>query len=83
MSGNTETVDYQLRQMYKTLLGKNKNNYYRLEPSLREALSEMDLATTVNLENLKQAGLWFVNKNKDTLDEIALKIYNNYIAEEG
>ena len=79
MSGNTETVDYQLAQMYETLSGKNKNNYYRLEPSLREALSEMDLATSANLENLKQAGLWFVNKNNETLDEIAGKIYDNYV----
>lgn len=77
MSGNTETVDYQLKQMYKTLSRKHKNDYYRLEPSLREAMPDMDLATTINLENLRQAGLWYVNKNKETLDEIAVKILDN------
>lgn len=77
MSGNTETVDYQLKQMYKTLSKNNKNDYYRLEPSLREAMSEMDLATGTNLENLRQAGLWYVSKNKQTLDAIAVKILEN------
>ncbi len=77
MSGNTETVDYQLKQMYRTLSKNDKNDYYRLEPSLREAMSEMDLATGINLENLKQAGLWYVNKNKGMLDEIAMKILDN------
>ena len=77
MSGNTETVDYQLKQMYKTLTRKHKNDYYRLEPSLREAMPEMDLATNINLENLRQAGLWYVNKNKEMLDEIAVKILEN------
>ncbi len=74
MSGNSETVDYQLKQIYSTLSGSNKKDYYRLEPPLREALSEMDVASSINLENLRQAGLWFVNKNKETLDEIAEKL---------
>lgn len=78
MSGNSETVDYQLKQMYKTLARKHRNDYYRLEPSLREALSDMDIATDINLENLRQAGLWYVNKNKATLDEIAIKILENH-----
>ncbi len=77
MSGNAETVDYQLKQMYKTLEAEDKNDYYRLEPSLREACSEMDLVTMENLENLKQAGLWFVDKNKLVLDEIVDKILAN------
>lgn len=77
LSGNSETVHYQLKQMYKTLSRQNQNDYYRLEPSLREALSEMDIATTDNLENLRQAGLWYVNKNKELLDDIALKILDN------
>lgn len=78
MSGNSETVDYQLRQMYKTLSPSDTGDYYRLEPSLREALPEMDLASPINLENLRQAGLWFVNKNKQILDEIAVKLLMNH-----
>ncbi len=82
MSGNSETVDYQLRQVYKTLPAPEMGNYHRLEPSLREAMPEMDLADTINLENLKQAGLWFVNRNKAELDEIARKVLTNYKEEE-
>lgn len=77
MSGNSETVDYQLRQMYKTLDYDNCKNYYRLEPSLREALPDMDVATLENLENLKQAGLWFIDENKELLDEIVAKLLEN------
>jgi len=77
MSANSETVDYQLQQMYKTLSDGNEKDYYRLEPSLREALSEMDNVTAANLENLRQAGLWFVDKNNDMLDEIVEKLIAN------
>lgn len=74
MSGNSETVCYQLMQMYKTLEGKDRDDYYRIEPPLREAKSEMDDASPQNLENLHQAGLWYVSKNKDMLDEIVEKL---------
>lgn len=78
MSGNSETVDYQLRQMYKTLQpAPEVQNYYRIEPGLREALSEMDNVTPKNLENLKQAGLWYIDENKTQLDEIADKLLAN------
>lgn len=77
MSGNAETVDYQLCQMFKTLEPKDRDDYYRLEPSLREALSDMDIATTINLENLKQAGLWYVNEHQHKLDEIVDKLLEN------
>jgi patatin-like phospholipase/acyl hydrolase len=77
MSGNSETVDYQLKQMYRTLDPADQDDYYRLEPSLREALPDMDLATIENLENLRQAGLWFVDKNKALLDEIVDKLHEN------
>lgn len=74
MSGNAETVDYQLMQMYRTLEPADQKDYYRLEPALREALPDMDLASMENLENLRQAGLWFIDKNKSMLDEIVDKI---------
>lgn len=77
MSGNSETVDYQLCQMYKTLNAEDAANYYRLEPSLREALSEMDNVSNQNLGNLKQAGLWYINGHKKQLDEIADKLFAN------
>lgn len=77
MSGNAETVDYQLKQMFRTLDAEDQKDYYRLEPALREALPDMDIATLSNLENLKQAGLWYIDKNKAMLDEIVDKVLAN------
>ena len=77
MSGNSETVDYQIQQMYKTLQADESQNYYRLEPSLREAHSEMDDVAQDNLFNLQQAGLWYIDKNKQKIDEIVDKILAN------
>ncbi|MBS1745161.1 MAG: patatin-like phospholipase family protein [Bacteroidetes bacterium] len=71
MSGNSETVAYQLTQMYLTLEQKFQKNYIRLEPGLKEAASEMDLATPENINNLYQAGLTFVQENISTLEKIA------------
>lgn len=74
MSANSETVDYQLTKMYQTLDPADCKDYYRIEPGLHEACSEMDDASAENLENLKQAGLYFVDKHDALLDEIAGKI---------
>jgi patatin-like phospholipase/acyl hydrolase len=77
MSGNSETVAYQLTQMYLTLDAENQRNYYRLEPDLKEACSEMDIATDENVNNLYQAGLTYVHDNKDFLEKIAAHILEN------
>jgi uncharacterized protein len=77
MSGNSETVSYQLKQMYQELDGENQSNYYRLEPGLLEACSEMDDTTPDNIQNLRQAGLAFAANNNDLLHEIAGKIIDN------
>lgn len=74
MSANSETVDYQLTKMYQTLEPADSKDYYRIEPGLHEACSEMDDASPENLENLKQAGLYFVDKHASLLDEIAGKV---------
>jgi patatin-like phospholipase/acyl hydrolase len=74
MSGNSETVDYQLRQMFLTLDTVDQGDYYRLEPGLKEACSEMDIATPENIVNLHQAGLTYVTDHADMLNEIARKI---------
>ncbi len=74
MSGNSETVAYQLTQMYLTLDPENQKNYYRLEPDLQEACSEMDIASKENVNNLYQAGLSFVHDNKWLLEQIAESI---------
>ena len=74
MSGNSETVDYQLRQMFLTLDAADQGDYYRLEPGLKEACSEMDIATPENIANLHQAALTYITDHADTLNEIARKI---------
>jgi patatin-like phospholipase/acyl hydrolase len=74
MSGNSETVDYQLRQMFLSLDPADQGDYYRLDPGLKEACSEMDIATPENIENLHQAGLAYVTSHADLLNEIAEKI---------
>ncbi|HEY5407495.1 MAG TPA: patatin-like phospholipase family protein [Ginsengibacter sp.] len=77
MSGNSETVAYQLTQMYLTLDKKDQSNYVRLEPGLKEACSEMDIATPENVNNLYQAGLTFVHDNAKLLEQIADNLLEN------
>lgn len=54
MSGVSETVDYQLRQIYDAV-GKPEQ-YLRIQPSLGEAATEMDNADQENLMELADAG---------------------------
>lgn len=77
MSGNSETVAYQLTQMYLTLEPQFQKNYYRLEPGLKEACSEMDIATKDNIDKLYQAGLTYVHSNISQLEAIAKNILEN------
>ena len=63
--------------MYLTLDPQFQKNYYRLEPGLKEACSEMDEATKENIDHLYQAGLTYVRDNIDMLEEIAGKIIEN------
>jgi uncharacterized protein len=77
MSGNSETVDYQLRKIYSTLSGKNQEDYYRIEPLLQNASSEMDRADPKNLKALHEDGLLSVGKYKPELDKIAKKLIAN------
>jgi uncharacterized protein len=77
MSGNSETVDYQLRKIYSTLSDKNPEDYYRLDPLIQNASSEMDKADLKNLKALHEDGLLSVGKYKTELDEIAKKLVAN------
>lgn len=79
MSSNAETVDYQLSQMFQTLGNRNQKNYYRLNPSLKNASPEMDNVKQDNLDALIQAGLSYVNENKETLNQIVQKLIKNKI----
>ncbi|HSC52754.1 MAG TPA: patatin-like phospholipase family protein [Phnomibacter sp.] len=74
MSGNSETVDYHLQKMFNTLSAEDEKDYYRLEPALQDASSEMDDVTPENLKNLHEAGLYYVAKNDALIEEIVTKL---------
>lgn len=77
MSANAETVDYQLNQMFHTLGVRNQKNYFRLNPSLKNASPSMDNVSKRNIEELIQAGLHFIDENKKILDQIVQKLVKN------
>lgn len=79
MSANAETVDYQLCQMFRTLGERNRKNYYRLNPSLKNASPAMDNVSRANIENLIQAGLSYIEDNKEILNQIIQKLIKNKI----
>lgn len=70
MSGNSETVHYQLNQMFEAVKPANRANYFRLEPTVETASSAMDLATKENMRELEEAGKTFVTNNAEQLDKI-------------
>ncbi len=70
MAGNSETVDYQLRQMFKTIKPPDQPDYYRLEPKREPADSAMDNASPENMGHLREAGLRYVSDNADQLENI-------------
>jgi uncharacterized protein len=74
LSSNAETVDYNLRKMFETLGMRNRQNYHRLMPSLKNASPEMDDTSKNNIYELIQAGLSFVEHNRDELNSIAKKL---------
>ena len=79
MSANAETVDYQLGQMFQTLGLRNQKNYYRLNPSLKNASPAMDNVKRSNIENLIQAGLCYIDENREILNQIVQKLIKNKI----
>ncbi|GAB2483307.1 patatin-like phospholipase family protein [Algoriphagus taiwanensis] len=77
MSGNSETVDYQLAKIYGTLSGKNSEDYYRIEPKIINASSDMDKADLGNLKALEEDGKLSVMAFEEKLNEIAQKLIKN------
>jgi uncharacterized protein len=69
MSGASDTVDYQLKQIFDTI-DKNEN-YIRIDPEMGEADTEMDNASQENLIALKEAGIMTVEKYDKELNRIA------------
>lgn len=82
MSGNAETVSYQLGKLYDESEKADSNDYYRIDPDLHEADTEMDNASKKNLKCLKEAGEKNVETHRKTLDDIARKLVANHTQEE-
>lgn len=76
MSGNAKTVDYHVGKIFDTLNDNDKQNYYRLEPEIITADTEMDNASLDNLRRLKEDALTYVSKEEvnSKLDEIVEKL---------
>lgn len=77
LTGNAETVDYYLYKMFETLGARNRKNYYRLMPELKNASPEMDDTSKKNIYELIQAGLYYVDQNREMLNAIARKLIKN------
>ncbi len=77
MSGNSETVNYQLKQIYNTQLAADKEDYHRLDPEIGLADPEMDNADPKNMEALRQAAKAFIVENKDEIDTIIKKLIDH------
>lgn len=74
LSANAETVDYQIGQMYQTLGIRNQMNYHRINPALQNASADMDDASRKNIEALIQAGLSYIETNREELNSIVKKL---------
>ena len=74
MSGNAETVHYQLSKMFDSLHEDDQKDYHRLEPHLNNASAEMDNVTHKNTYELQQAGLKYIEENEELLRIIAQKL---------
>lgn len=68
MSGVTQTVDYQLTQIYEAV--ERPDQYIRIEPDLNNAEYDMDDASQENLLALKEAGTKAAEKDEKKLDKI-------------
>ena len=77
MSGNAETVHYQLSKMFDSLHEDDQKDYHRLEPHLNNASAEMDNVTNKNTYELQQAGLKYIEENEELLRIIAQKLVKN------
>jgi patatin-like phospholipase/acyl hydrolase len=81
MSGNSQTVDYHLKQIFGTLDAKDQKDYHRLEPKIITADIEMDNASLENLKNLEKDALTYINlvsidKELDSIVEKLIEYQN-------
>jgi patatin-like phospholipase/acyl hydrolase len=70
MSGVSETVHYQLRQMFDAV-GNAGTHYFRIMPEIIRASTDMDDASPANLQFLKEDGTESAQKHETVLNLIA------------
>ncbi len=76
MTAVSETVDYQLMKLYKTI--DCSDQYYRIMPELGDANPALDDISAKNLEDLRQAGIKTANMHEDKLTKIAQMLVDNH-----
>lgn len=77
MSGNSETVDYQLRKIYDSLSKNDQKDYHRIQPKLIKSDNSLDNANSENLEALHHDALLTIAENKKELAQIIDKLIVN------
>lgn len=75
MSGASDTVDFQLKQIFDAI--DCPENYTRINPELGEAVPEMDNASAANMQALKEAGIVAAEMNDEKLETIADFLLNS------
>lgn len=80
MSGNSETVHYQLDQIFK--VSGSQEYYHRIQLPLKEENSAMDDVSPENLKNLHSIGKKYIEKNREYLDKIVMQIIGEADLEE-
>jgi len=71
-SSNSETVDYQMRQLFATV--SPSNDYIRLNPKLKKVSAEIDDASAENIRNLVAFSEEFIEENRTELDLVVEKL---------
>ena len=72
MSASSETIDYQLRQIFANT--GNAHNYIRLQPELKRASPNMDDTHPENIQALQEDADAFIAKNTEELKKVIEKI---------
>lgn len=75
MSGVSDTVDFQLKQIFDAI--DKGENYIRIDPEMGEADTEMDNASPENLQALSEAGIATAEKFEKELDRVVDFLVNN------
>jgi patatin-like phospholipase/acyl hydrolase len=75
MSGNDETVDYQLKTIFSSM--QKEDQYLRINPKLTDSMAAMDNGTPKNIKDLVDYGDQTAQLFHDQLKKIAQLLMNN------